>query len=219
MEKIDLSKLSPEEKAQLYKQLETEERSKKERRAADIEAYKQLNQETVEDNFILLKRASAFLLAVKKRVFQDFETNLAMKSELYGTKENQQSHTFTNKDGSKSIKIGNRVTDSFDDTATAGIEKIKTYMATCARDENSAALVETIMDLLKKDAKGNMSSKNVLKLQKLANKVQDDDFSEGIAILMDSYKPVESCQFIEAKYKDEQGKEHILPLSVSAFDL
>jgi len=92
-------------------------------------------------------------------------------------------------------------------------------MATLARDTESAALVETIMDLLKKDAKGNLKANRVLELGKLASRVNNDNFSDGIRIIQESYKPVKSCQFIEVKFKDEHGKEHALPLSISAFGL
>ena len=92
-------------------------------------------------------------------------------------------------------------------------------MATLAKDTESAALVETIMDLLKKDAKGNLKASRVLELRKLANRVQNAEFSDGIRIIEESYKPVKSCQFIEVKFKDEHGREHALPLSISAFDI
>ena len=216
---VDVSLLTPEQIEALKKQIVNAEKSKKQAIEAERDTYKQIVDDTVQQSFKPLVGLSKHLMNVKKLIFDNFESVVDMKNEIYGTKESQQSHTFTSLDGKISIKIGHRVTESFDDTLSAGIEKVKTYMATLAKDVESAALVETIMDLLKKDAKGNLKANRVLELGKLASRVNNDNFSDGIRIIQESYKPVKSCQFIEVKYKDEHGKEHALPLSISAFGL
>jgi len=216
---VDLSQLSAKQLTELKQQLDTAEKLKKQAVEAERETYKSIVDDTVQQSFKPLVGLSKHLMNVKKLIFDNFESVVDMKNEIYGTKESQQSHTFTSLDGKISIKIGHRVTESFDDTLSAGIEKVKTYMATLAKDVESAALVETIMDLLKKDAKGNLKANRVLELGKLASRVNNDNFSDGIRIIQESYKPVKSCQFIEVKYKDEHGKEHALPLSISAFGL
>jgi len=216
---VNLSQLSAKQIAELKQQLADAEKAKKQAIEVERETYKSIVDDTVQQSFKPLVGLSKHLLNVKKLIFDNFESVVEMKNEIYGTKESQQSHTFTSLDGTISIKIGHRVTESFDDTLSAGIEKVKTYMATLARDTESAALVETIMDLLKKDAKGNLKANRVLELGKLASRVNNDNFSDGIRIIQESYKPVKSCQFIEVKFKDEHGKEHALPLSISAFGL
>ena len=216
---VNLSQLSAKQIAELKQQLADVEKAKKQAIEVERETYKSIVDDTVQQSFKPLVGLSKHLLNVKKLIFDNFESVVEMKNEIYGTKESQQSHTFTSLDGTISIKIGHRVTESFDDTLSAGIEKVKTYMATLARDTESAALVETIMDLLKKDAKGNLKANRVLELGKLASRVNNDNFSDGIRIIQESYKPVKSCQFIEVKFKDEHGKEHALPLSISAFGL
>ena len=216
---VNLSQLSAKQITELKQQLADAEKAKKQAIEVERETYKSIVDDTVQQSFKPLVGLSKHLLNVKKLIFDNFESVVEMKNEIYGTKESQQSHTFTSLDGTISIKIGHRVTESFDDTLSAGIEKVKTYMATLARDTESAALVETIMDLLKKDAKGNLKANRVLELGKLASRVNNDNFSDGIRIIQESYKPVKSCQFIEVKFKDEHGKEHALPLSISAFGL
>ena len=216
---VNLSQLSAKQIAELKQQLADAEKAKKQAIEVERETYKSIVDDKVQQSFKPLVGLSKHLLNVKKLIFDNFESVVEMKNEIYGTKESQQSHTFTSLDGTISIKIGHRVTESFDDTLSAGIEKVKTYMATLARDTESAALVETIMDLLKKDAKGNLKANRVLELGKLASRVNNDNFSDGIRIIQESYKPVKSCQFIEVKFKDEHGKEHALPLSISAFGL
>lgn len=218
-QKIDVNALTTEQIADLKKQLDNAEKAKKQKINAERDMYKSIVSDTVLESFKPLVGLSKHILNVKKLIFDNFESVVEMKNEIYGTKESQQSHSFTSLDGSITIKIGHRVTESFDDTLSAGIVKIKTYMVSLAKDTESAALVETIMDLLKKDAKGNLKANRVLELRKLANRVQNEEFSDGIRIIEEAYKPIKSCQFIEVKFKDEHGKEHALPLSISAFGL
>jgi len=216
---VDLNQLNPEQIASLVQQARAIEKQKKLAVKAERETYKQIVDDTVRQSFKPLVGLSKHILNVKKLVFDNFESVVEMKNELYGVKEGQQSHSFASIDGTISIKIGHRITESFDDTLSAGIEKVKSYMATLAKDQESAALVETIMDLLKKDAKGNLKANRVLELKKLAGRVNNEEFSDGISIIENSYRPVKSCNFIEVKFKDKDGREISLPLSISAFGL
>ena len=115
-----------------------------------------------------------------------------------------------------SITLGNRVNEGWDDTVEAGIAKVKEYLATLAKDDNSAALVETVMGLLAKDRKGALKANKVLELERLAVKSQNPEFLDGINIIKQAYRPVPTCQFISVKLKDDKGVESQLPLSLAA---
>lgn len=213
---VNLSTMSAEEKAALKKQLEQEEKATKEKVQQDRETYKKLVDECVASMFERLKMLSLTLVEEKDNVFKSFEQILLMKAELYGVKNTQQSHTFTTTDGKFSVKLGHRVTDGYDDSINVGIQKVQDYLKTLAKDDNSAALVETILSLLKRDEKGNMKASRVIELEKLAIKTQDENFIDGIRIIKDAYRPVKSCQFVTVSYRDENGKEQFLPLSMSS---
>ncbi len=218
MQKIDLNSLSADDRKALMEELAAEQKKAEELVKTKRDDYKKLVDEMVRESFEPLVTLSQTIKDAKDLVFSNFETVIALKAELFGVKDSQQSHTFTSEDGTISIKMGHRVVENFDDTLSAGIEKVRTYLSTLAKDTESAALVETIMDLLKKDAKGNLKASRVLELRKLANRVQNSEFSDGIRIIEESYKPVKSCQFIEVRFKDDKGREQTLPLSISAFD-
>ena len=151
-------------------------------------------------------------------MFDGFDIIIAMKDELFNTKSDRQSDTLTTDDGQISIKLGNRVNDGWADEAEVGITKVKEYLKTLAKDENSADLLDTVMKLIAKDRKGNLKASKVLQLEQLAQKKNDPQFTEAIKIIQQSYRPTPSCQFIEVKYKDNQGKERSLPLSMSVAD-
>lgn len=218
MEEIDITKLSPEALNKLQKQIEERNKKEEERIQSERETYKKLRDEAIVKHFIKLQTISNALIEVKKEVFDGFDTIIAMKDELFNTKSDRQSDTLTTDDGQISIKLGNRVNDGWADEAEVGITKVKEYLKTLAKDENSADLLDTVMKLIAKDRKGNLKASKVLQLEQLAQKKNDPQFTEAIKIIQQSYRPTPSCQFIEVKYKDNQGKERSLPLSMSVAD-
>jgi hypothetical protein len=218
MNRIDLSTLTVEEKAALLANLEAERTAEKNRVAQERETFKKLKDETVLDVFGELSELSARMMALKRTVFLRFDTIREMKDDLFKTKSDRSSDTWTTERGDISIKLGNRINEGWDDTVDAGVQKVKDFLKTLAKDENSANLVDTVMSLLAKDRKGNLKASKVLELEKLATKSGNPEFIDGLNIIKEAYRPEPSCQFIEVKHRDEHGREHSLPLSMSAFD-
>lgn len=215
---MDLSKLSKEEKEKLFADLKAEKQAEEQQKELDREAYKQLKDETIRTVFNGLKKLSETMMMAKEGTFSVFEQIITMKDDLFNSKSNRQSDTFTTEDGSISIKLGNRMYEGWDDTVEVGVEKVKRYLKTLAKDEESGNLVDTVMRLLSKDRKGNLKANKVLELEQLALKSKNDEFMEAIQIIRAAYRPVPSCQFIEVRYKDEKGNEISLPLSMSAIN-
>lgn len=213
---IDLTNLSAAQKAALKALLEAEEKAEKERVQNEREAYKSLVDQTVENNVKKLAKLSCEMERIKQEIFAEFATLIKTKNELFKTKADRQSDTFTTADGRMSITLGNRVNEGWDDTVEAGIEKVKDYLKTLAKDDNSAELVQVVMGLLAKDRKGALKANKVLELEKLAASSQDADFIDGINIIKAAYRPIPTCQFIQVELKDEEGKSRKLPLSLSA---
>lgn len=213
---MDLSKLTAEERAALKAQLDAEEKVERNRIEQERETYKQLVDVTVKACVTKLQKLSSEMMRNKQEVFNEFAAVINMKNELFKVKGDRQSDTFTTSDGVMRITLGNRVNEGWDDTVEAGVEIVKEYLGTLAKDENSANLVDTVMSLLAKDRKGALKANKVLELERLAVKTQDTRFIEGINIIKAAYRPVPTCQFIQVGIKDEQGKAMNLPLSLSA---
>lgn len=216
---MNINELTPEQKAQIFADLSAEYAAAEQQKIADRETYKVLKDETVKQMFESLKKVSDTLLMAKEDTFRIFEEVIKMKNEVYNTKSDRQTDSFTTSDGRITIKLGNRVFEGWDDTVDIGIQKVMKYLKTLAKDDNSANLVETIMGLLAKDRKGNLKANKVLELERLASKSDNADFKEGLRIIKDAYRPKPSCQFVEVRYKDENGKEKSLPLSMSAIEV
>ena len=213
---MDINKLTEQERADLLSQLKEKERLSKQKKEDDREAYKTLKDETVYDAFDRLEGLSLAMVRLKEEIFDRFSQVIDLKDDLYKTKSDRKSDTFTTEDGAISIKLGSRINEGWGDTMEVGVQKVKDFLKTLAKDDESAALVDTVMRLLAKDRKGNLRANKVLELEQMANKSKNESFIEGIQIIKDAYRPVPTCQFIEVRYKNEKGKEVSLPLSMSA---
>ncbi|MRM86550.1 DUF3164 family protein [Riemerella anatipestifer] len=206
----DLSNLTAEE-------LQAELDRRNQEKSEDRRAYKELvNQELVQ---IIepLKVVEMHLRESKLYVFESLKTLLDLKSKAYDVKDTQQSHTFSDDKGN-TITYGFRIIDGWDDTVTAGIDKVREFLQSLAKDEDSSKLVQGINRLLKKDAKGNLKASRVIELTKWAEEINNPTFTDAVNIIRQSYKPQRSAFFIDASYTDAQGKKVNIPLSISAVD-
>ncbi len=207
---LDLASLSIED---LQKEMERRQGQK----AQDREAYKALVAETVPKALLELANASAYLTKVKTETFKFFEDILELKAQAFDLKEKQRSHTFSSPEGS--ITIGYRINDAWDDTVSVGIAKVNAFITSLAKDDATSALVETVLQLLKQDNKGNLKGSRVLELQKLAPKFKNADFTDGVDIISKAFKPSQSSWFIEAETKNkETGLKRSLPLNMASAD-
>lgn len=206
------------ERAELMAQLEAEERAEKQKRENDIAAYKNSVDEFCRGKFARLQALSNEMRRLKEEIFNDAETLITLKEELFKTKCDRRSDTFTTSDGRITISLGNRTNDGWDNTVEVGIAKVKEYLQSLAKDEDGAKMFEVVMKLLAKDRKGNLRAGAMIQLEQHARRFGDPLFIEGVEIIRQSYRPVDSCQFVSASWKDDHGIRHTLPLSLAAME-
>lgn len=188
---------------------EAEEKAKRDR-----ESYKQLIDSICEATLPRLEALSATIARTKSEIQSDFQTAIDLKGEIYGVKEKQFSHTFTNSAGTIRIMVGNYQTDAWRDTVE-GIAKVKEVVKSFAKDEESGALVDTILKLLSKDKAGNLKASRVLELSELADKLNNDTLKLGVKIIRESYQPEISKQFIRCQKKTENTQWKDIPLGMT----
>ena len=197
-----------------YKQ-QKEEAEKKARIEKEKADYKKTVSELVEELFPRVQQVSKNIAGVKKEVYNTFMTVIDIKKELYNVKEGQNWHTFINEDMTKRITIGRNVSIGYDDTVNEGIQKVKEFITSLAgEDEKTQMLVSTVLRLLSKDKKGNLKPEKVLELEKLAEDYNNEEFTEGVKIIRDAYKPQYTKQFVKAEYKDERGEWKVVPMNI-----
>ena len=208
---MDITKMTAAQRAELKAQLEAEERAEKQKREESIAAYKSSVDEFCRSKFSRLQALSEEMRRLKEEVFGDAETLIALKDELFRTKSDRHSNQFTTSDGKITVALGYRTNDGWDDT-------VKTFIKSLAKDEDSAALTEMVMNLLAKDRKGNLKASRVLQLREIARKSGYPQLIEATDIIQNAYRPVDTCQFISVSYKDDKGVKQTLPLSLAAME-
>jgi len=185
------------------------------KRKSDREAYTALVDETIAAVMPELTNISEAIAQKKTAAAEAFRGALEMKAELFGVKDDQQSHTFTNSEGTMRITIGHYMLDNYRDTVNEGIAMVKMYIESQARDDASRALVKAILRLLSRDEAGNLKASRVLQLQKMAEETGDERFIEGVRIIQESYQPTPSKDYIRAAVRDESGAWVAIPLSMT----
>lgn len=215
---MDISKMTAAQRAELKAQLEAEERAEKQKREEDVAAYKMAVDEFCRTKFIRLQALSEEMRRLKDEVFSEADALISLKEELFKTKSDRHSDQFTTSDGRITLALGNRTNDGWDDTVNAGVDKVKTFIRSLAKDDDSAALTEMVMNLLAKDRKGNLKASRVLQLTEIARKSGYPELIEASEIIRSAYRPIDTCQFISVQYKDEKGVKHALPLSLAAME-
>ncbi|ETK06518.1 hypothetical protein T230_12060 [Tannerella sp. oral taxon BU063 isolate Cell 1/3] len=195
--------------------LAKEKKAAEAKRKSDREAYTALVDETIAAVMPGLTNISEAIAQKKTAAAEAFRGALEMKAELFGVKDDQQSHTFTNSEGTMRITIGHYMLDNYRDTVNEGIAMVKTYIESQARDDASRALVKAILRLLSRDEAGNLKASRVLQLQKMAEETGDERFIEGVRIIQESYQPTPSKDYIRAAVRDESGAWVAVPLSMT----
>ncbi|MDD4747131.1 MAG: DUF3164 family protein [Salinivirgaceae bacterium] len=217
---IDISKLTPEELQQLNEQLDADKKAKKAKELLERKQYEEIKDAQVRETFGRLNIISTGLAEAKSKMFDAFETVLALKRELYQLDDEkfdaQSSHTFTTSDGKLSVMIGHNVIDRWDETVDVGLGKVNIWLEGLARDEQSAKLVGLIKDLMKPNKAGVLRANRILDLAKRAAEIGDLELIEAVDLIRDAYRPARTSTFIKAKYKDELGRDVWMPLSMSA---
>ena len=152
-----------------------------------------------------------------KKVIETFSTLMELRKEVNGDegRKEQDSYMFTNSSGAKRIRIGYNMSDNYLDQVEVGIAKVKTYLESLAKDDQSKELIGLVLKLLARDQKGNLKASRVIQLGQLAEKSGNEDFQEGIRIIREAYRPTRSKLYIRCALHNEDTGWNDLALSLS----
>lgn len=213
MAEFNFDNLSPEEKEQLAREaFKSKEKELAKRAKEEQEAhYKQLVDETIEKAVESVGELNIKMTIAKKQIFNDFDTVIALKNELYTgqkwLKTDRVTNTFTNQEGNKRVTVGYHTNDNYIDTYTEGVKLVEEYISSLATDENGQKLADMVKVLLSERGKGGqLKAQNVLRLQRMANDSKNETFIEGMRIISDAYSPTKSKQFVKVEIKGEHNE-------------
>lgn len=212
---MNIQDLTPEQREGLRAQFEAEKEAQAAAREQRETEYKNLVSETVDELIKPLLEASEALAGTKAHVVGELSTLIGLKQDLYGVKDEQKTHTFTNKAGTFRITIGTYCRDAWDETVSSGEALIRQAIRKLGTDEKSKTLVEALLDLLSKDKAGNLKLSSVWKLQKYATRIQDADYDEGLRIIREAYHPERTKTYILAERKNDLNAWVSIPLGMT----
>ncbi|MCM1170097.1 MAG: DUF3164 family protein [Bacteroides sp.] len=213
MEKVEMT---AEERAEFEAfKAEKEKKTAAEKARQDREAYKSLVDETVNALFPGLEEISGMLAQRKKEAYERFHQALVMKADLYENASDNKSNAFINKEGNRRITLGQNEVDAYDDTVNEGIGKVKAFIESLAKDDDSRMLVTGILKLLTKDKKGNLKASRVMQLRKMAEESGNEQFLDGVRIIEAAYHPTVSKFYVKAEKKLDNGEWVAVPLGMT----
>lgn len=209
--------MTPEEKARYEAFKEAEERkaraeAKKEQRQKLQEMTDSVMAEAVTE----LKECHDRLVATKQKVMDTFSTLMELRKEVNeeAGKKEQDTFMFTNSEGTQRIRIGYNMNDNYLDQVEEGIAKVKAYLESLAKDDQSKELIALVLRLLARDQKGNLKASRVIQLGQLAEKSGNEDFQEGMRIIREAYRPTRSKLFIRCSIKEPEKEWEDLGLGI-----
>ena len=212
---MNIEELTPEQREALRAQFEAEKAAQAAEREQREGEYKSLVSDTVDALIKPLREASEALARTKTYVVGELATLIGLKQDLYGVRDEQKTHTFTNKAGTFRITIGTYCRDAWDETVSSGEALIRQAIRKLGTDAKTRALVKVIFDLLSKDKAGNLKINSVFRLRKYAKEIQDADFDEGLRIISASYRPERTKIYILAEMKNELNAWVSIPLGMT----
>lgn len=212
-----LVEMTPEEKAQF------EAFQKEQARKAKIEAKREQRKQLQEMTDSVMAEAVAELMdcnkqlvATKLKVMETFSTLMELRKEVNeeAGKKEQDTYMFTNSEGTQRIQIGYNMNDNYLDQVEEGIAKVKTYLESLAKDDQSKELIALVLRLLARDQKGNLKASRVIQLGQLAEKSGNEDFQEGMRIIREAYRPTRSKLFIRCSTRKPEKEWEYLGLGI-----
>ena len=209
--------MTQEQKAQF--EAFKEAQARKERAEAKKEQRRQLQEMTdsvMADAVAELKRCNEQLVATKKKVMDTFSTLMELRKEVNeeAGKKEQDTFMFTNSEGTQRIRIGYNMNDNYLDQVEEGIAKVKAYLESLAKDEQSKELIALVLRLLARDQKGNLKASRVIQLGQIAEKSGNEEFQEGMRIIREAYRPTRSKLFIRCSLKETEKEWMDLGLGI-----
>ncbi|MGN0235810.1 MAG: DUF3164 family protein [Paludibacteraceae bacterium] len=186
----------------------------KARREQEIATYKSLVDDAVRETVPEAQCIQETMVRQKQRIIERFAAVIAMKNQLFAGKKTLRdgrfTDTFTNSDGTARVTVGYRTIDNYDDTYTLGVDMVEQYISSLATDADSQRLADMVRMLLReRGAQGQLKAQNVLRLDKIAQESGNDTFIEGMRVIRDAYKPIQSKQFVKVEVKHPETNEWV----------
>ena len=206
---VDLTTLSPEERATLIKQAQELEKKEREQKR---EAYEAMKADAVVSLLTIAKDISAQLKDFKAHAFETMETLGDLLKEYSGR--------FAEGKGNFKIEFQNFKVEynkqgkgSYDERSTEAEKYIFDFIE--SRYQGDKATKEFILSLLERK-KGELDHDNIQKLYQYEHTFADENFTRACELLRESYQYNHSKDYIRFYERDSRGQWKNILLQFSA---
>lgn len=190
-------------------------------REQELATYKALVDDAIRETVPEACAISETLATKKRAIIDRFRAVIRLKEELFrGSKalrDGRYTDTFTNAAGTARVTVGYNTLDNYDDTYTSGVEMVNQYIESLATDAKSVQLANMVTTLLRERSKaGQLKAQNVLRLEQMASESGNETFIEGMRIIREAYRPIQSKQFVKVEQKDPISNEWVpIPMNMT----
>jgi len=165
---------------------------------------------------------------LKTAIFSELKSLIDLKFELVEFKDKavfsklrtQKSLTFNV--APFTVRVGRRAKDTFNHDAKVGLAKIEEYINST---HIAPAVSSLLISLIEKDKNGNLTPSSIMALQRnlydenTKSGVNDESFTEGVRLLIKSWRKKMTCFYAEVGKEDNLAKTVFEPGSFSAYEL
>jgi hypothetical protein len=199
---MNIPELTQEQREAIYAEELAKKKSQERKLEDDRKAWKELAGETADDLGEMLFESFLAMQSAKQEVYKRADQAIKLKIELYGDKD-QQSHKLSGK--KFKVQLGRNATDGHDDTMASGIAKCEEYVSSLIENEGKREIILVLREALSVDKNGKMDSKQIIKLTKLANEIDNPVFTDGVKIILEAYEKSLTSYFVKLERKNELG--------------
>ena len=182
---VDVSQLTPEQKAALLAQLNAEV---KDDRASKRDAYEGLRADFMHRVEEFLINVTADVVGFKKWLSEESEAFIAIMRQ-YGQLKRDEQQNYTITDGDFRLQVSSNKVKGFDERADLAAERLVTYLkAYMAKSDKGSddPMYQLAMTLLERNQAGDLDYKSISKLYELEDKFKDPEYADIMALFKES---------------------------------
>lgn len=213
---MDISNLTEEQQEELQKQLDAKKTERERKRRQELASYNELVDSTVADIFKASSVINKKMSSLKTFAYKQANALIQLKNELFSVEEQSNEITLRNGDNTLMVKLGTNEVDKFQDTYTAGVQKIDNWLDDNAKD-GDPSIVKLLKVFIGDNKRGKLKLQQVVKVGKLAEEIESPELIEASKIIRDSHFTAKSSSYMRVYYKD--GHDVWQPLALNFTDI
>jgi hypothetical protein len=213
---LDISKLSPEQLAEVEAKIALKKKKDAEKRLQEQKAYESERNNFVKEMFQKARHLHNMEKEFKEELIGGMEKH-ALKLENYGLLRSNSKGGFKLSDNENNISIA-RTRDTeptWDERATKGVGLIKDYLLDTVK-KRDLDMFAILMSFLERNQKGDLETSRVMNLLQHEDRFDDPRWIEGLRLLRESYSNVLKGYGYQFKERGTDGKWQTLTLNFSS---